>query len=243
MNKKNKLILVLGSIIIPIASVVIGCTTNMNNKYRINLEITKEKLEQAKSGFSDKLQKAKDKLAEFKSNPNVANLTVAINKLQQAITDNESITNNDSLSDINNKGNALDRATKTAEDEKTVASQKNDDALNKLAKKINKSKQTKDSMNNESTLNNAKTKLEQAIQVAEAAKDKTPKLTDAEIKATENNLVDAENEAKTAIDQINQEKSTLKTNIQNKADKIKNYLQFPKNWIRIGFCFYNLILL
>ncbi|UWV77066.1 hypothetical protein [Mycoplasmopsis cynos] len=104
MNKKNKLIFVLGSIIILIASVVIGCTTNMNNKYRINLEITKEKLEQKiKSGFSDKLQKAKDKLAEFKSDPNVANLTVAINKLQQAITDNESITNNDSLSDINNK--------------------------------------------------------------------------------------------------------------------------------------------
>lgn len=225
MNKKNKLIFVLGSIIILIASVVIGCTTNMNNKYRINLEITKEKLEQAKSSFSDKLQK----LAEFKSDPNVANLTVAINKLQQAITDNESITNNDSLSDINNKGNALDRATKTAEDEKTIASQKNDDALNKLAKKINKVKQTKDSMNNEPALNNAKTKLEQAIQVAEAAKDKTPKLTDVEIKATENNLVDAKNEAKTAIDQINQEKSTLKTNIQNKADKIKNYLQFPKN--------------
>ncbi|WP_322941433.1 hypothetical protein RRG48_06375 [Mycoplasmopsis canis] len=239
MNKKNKLIFVLGSIIILIASVVIGCTTNMNNKYRINLEITKEKLEQAKSSFSDKLQK----LAEFKSDPNVANLTVAINKLQQAITDNESITNNDSLSDINNKGNALDRATKTAEDEKTIASQKNDDALNKLAKKINKVKQTKDSMNNEPALNNAKTKLEQAIQVAEAAKDKTPKLTDVEIKATENNLVDAKNEAKTAIDQINQEKSTLKTNIQNKADKIKNYLQFPKNWIRIGFCFCNLILL
>ncbi|WP_322960853.1 hypothetical protein RRG43_02720 [Mycoplasmopsis cynos] len=115
--------------------------------------------------------------------------------------------------------------------------------MNKLAKKINKAKQTKDSMNNESTLKNAKTKLEQAIQVAEAAKDKTPKLIDFEIKATENNLVDAKNEAKTAIDQINQEKSTLKTNIQNKADKIKNYLQFPKNWIRIGFCFYNLILL
>ncbi|WAM08292.1 hypothetical protein [Mycoplasmopsis cynos] len=54
--------------------------------------------------------------------------------------------------------------------------------MNKLAKKINKVKQTKDSMNNESTLNNAKTKLEQAIQVREAAKDKTPKLTDAEIK-------------------------------------------------------------
>ncbi|UWV92806.1 hypothetical protein [Mycoplasmopsis cynos] len=54
--------------------------------------------------------------------------------------------------------------------------------MNKLAKKINKVKQTKDSMNNESTLNNAKTKLEQAIQVAKAAKDKTPKLTDAEIK-------------------------------------------------------------
>ncbi|UWV82063.1 hypothetical protein [Mycoplasmopsis cynos] len=35
--------------------------------------------------------------------------------------------------------------------------------MNKLAKKINKVKQTKDSMNNESTLNNAKTKLEQAI--------------------------------------------------------------------------------
>ncbi len=79
-------------------------------------------------------------------------------------------------------------------------------------------------MNNEPALNNAKSKLEQAIQAAESAKERTPKLSDSEIEAAKNAIVDAENEAKEVINRVNQDKENLKTNIQNKADEIKNYL-------------------
>ncbi|WP_369086084.1 hypothetical protein AB5V95_01380 [Metamycoplasma spumans] len=72
------------------------------------------KLEEAKVNHADKLQKAKEKLKQLKADPDAANLTDVINKLEQDIAANENITDDEAISSIENKASSLEQAVTTA---------------------------------------------------------------------------------------------------------------------------------
>ncbi|MGX9395343.1 hypothetical protein ACWXVP_03085, partial [Mycoplasma sp. 1781] len=184
---------------------------------------------QAKADYDQKLKEAQEKLNNLRSDLNVANLTDVINNLQQQINNNQNANINDSIQDINNKKDSLQNAIQAADQAKNAAGQKTQAALNKLNDAITAANKTKDMMANESALNSAKDTLGEAIRVAQQAKDKNPKLLDAQIESALQTLTQADNVAKEALKNINTEKTILRNQISQKIDEVSNFLNTLKN--------------
>ncbi|MGX9389062.1 hypothetical protein [Mycoplasma sp. 327] len=213
-------------------------TNEESDKYvsqKEKLENLSKKAETTKTDFAKELQKTKEahaqkildvrnKISQLQADENAANLNDVIQKLQQAITNNQITDDNQPLADINHKKDTLQKAIETAENEKIIANKETEAALDNLGKTINEANSLASSMQSEPLLNDAKNKLEQTIEEATAKKNHGPKkLTNAEINNANKKLSQAKQEAENTINSINKQKSEIRTQINQKAKDIKDY--------------------
>ncbi|MGX9373180.1 hypothetical protein, partial [Mycoplasma sp. 3398] len=213
-------------------------TNEESDKYvsqKEKLENLSKKAETTKTDFAKELQKTKEahaqkildvrnKISQLQADENAANLNDVIQELQQAIADNQTIDDNLSLSEINNKKDQLQKAIETAENKKNAEAQKTNEHLAQLQKAITDVSATKDSMTSEPLLSSAQTNLEQAIAIAQTAKNQTPKLANNEIDEAKKTLLQAENIAKQEIKKINDQKDQIKNQLNQKETEIRDYI-------------------
>ncbi|WP_438340750.1 hypothetical protein [Mycoplasma sp. 125] len=186
-------------------------------------EFAKE-LQNTKEAHAQKILDVRNKISQLQADENAANLNNVIQELQQAITDNQTIDDNLPLSEINNKKDQLQKAIETAENKKNAEAQKTNEHLAQLQKAITDVSATKDSMTSEPLLSSAQTNLEQAIAIAQTAKNQTPKLANNEIDEAKKTLLQAENIAKQEIKKINDQKDQIKNQINQKETEIRDYI-------------------
>ncbi|TPR53205.1 leucine-rich repeat protein, partial [Metamycoplasma neophronis] len=169
------------------------------------------------------LQAANDLLNSLKSYSNKENLGSVIEALKQAINVNSNIEDNSPLTDIEAKVNALNQAIEAANAAKAQADSETNEKLAQLKSAIDSANELSDQMS-DATIANAKEKLSNAIATAQQAYDANPKQTNEQIERATSAINAAKQEAQTALDNLNKEKSALKQQINANEEAIKNYI-------------------
>ncbi|TPR53257.1 hypothetical protein [Metamycoplasma neophronis] len=199
------------------------------------IEAAKKKIDEfKKSEAADKLnhanalQAANDLLNNLKTDSNKANLGSVIDALEQAINANSNIEDNSPLTDIEAKVNALNQAIDAANAAKAQADSETNEKLAQLKSAIDSANELSDQMS-DPVIASAKEKLSNAIATAQQAYDANPKQTNEQIESATSAINAAKQEAQTALDNLNKEKSALKEQINANAEDIKNYINNTLN--------------
>ncbi|TPR54049.1 hypothetical protein [Metamycoplasma neophronis] len=169
------------------------------------------------------LSEAKDLLANLEKDSNKSNLTDVINQLNLAIESNKVIDNNEPLESIATKTSNLNNAISSAKENKKLADNLTNQKLTDLNNTIAESNDLSAKMT-DPALESAKAKLDAVISKATNIHDAEIKSINEVIESSNEELKQAQSEAKLALDKLNKEKADLQDSIRNKAEEIQNYI-------------------